>query len=522
MKPNDANWEMRMSASDEAKLKRFLGGLSAPEDMQEPPGPDGDPQLVALTQFLQTLSDTLGPDDVILDVGSGRGILAHALLGIWPVDDSRPWYFAVDRAEALDTLSLPRSVHNHSQKVLFTDFLAGSMPGAPQRVKVVVLRNILHELDIPTTAAVLTAVGKITQSAGRVYLQDIVSLPKGERGNAGWPTDLLRQVLEGLGFACGSPTEQRSRSGTPWFTFILKRASESLVSSPRDAARLIAAAREEQRRRRTARLAELSDSNEETVAEYVMLNAEVAALGAQLQQNLYAGTHPMAGARVLAGIPLIALPPSVLDYAEELPSSPNTRSGLRAILSSKNLIDLPALLRSAFARLWFAGYSERLLFAIPELRAALHDAALRGVDIRILLVDPKSPAARARSASEAYVEPSDLFVDIKNTRQAFAEFDADLREHSPDSSTVRCELRLCRAILSSSFFFVDDLCICSLYTSNLTGGAGAAFVFGSSSVQPNGYFQVLLREFQSGWSEPPLRVDDRPLFARSGGESAPT
>lgn len=490
-----------MSASDHMKkLARYLDGYITGDEMQDPPGPDGDPQLTALIQFLQTLADVLGPDDVILDVGSGRGILAHKLLQIWTEDAKRPWYYAVDREDVLDTLSLPRSIHNHSQKVSFADFVGGRLQCQPRQVKVMVLRNIMHELDIRTTAEVLVALCKIVQLGGQVYLQDIVSLPKGERENAGWLSDLLPVVLEGVGFDCGS-VSHRSHSGTEWFTIILKQKAGHPVLSIPDATRLVADGREQQRQRRTTHLAELGN-NQETLPEYIMLSAEVAALTLQLQQYRYAATPQISGSRVIADVPLVALPVSALDYAEEMPSSTQARSGLRGILSSKNLIDLPSLLRTAVSRLWFAGYSQRLLFMIPEVRASLMDAALRGVDIRILLVDPDSPAAQARSVSEVYAKPSDFFEDIHTTRMGFAAFEDDLRAAAtPNTPEILCTLRLCTSMLSSSFFFVDDLCICSLYSASLTGGVGTALVFRSSSVQPNGYFQVLLREFQSAWGQ---------------------
>lgn len=468
--------------------------------MQEPPGRAGDPQLAALTQFLQTLASELGRDDVILDVGSGRGILAHSLNHIWTEDDMRPWYYAVDREEVLDQLSLPPAIHNHSQKVPFADFVDGRLPCQHRQVKVVVLRNILHELDIRTTAEVLVAVSKIAKLGGQVYLQDVVSLPKGERENAGWPSDLLRMVLEGLGFNCGSTVTSHSHSGTEWFTIILRQNAEQSALNVPDAIRLVADGREQQRHRQTTRLGELGNG-QETLDEYVMLNLEVGALNVQLQEYRYTATTQTAGTRLIAEVPVVPFPASALDYAEEMPASTLARSGLRGILSSKHFIDLPALLRMAVSRLWLAGYSERLLFSIPEVRASLMDAALRGVDIRILLVDPDSPAAHARSMSDAYATPSDLFEDILTTQKGFAEFDEDLRANATaETPEIQCSLRLCTSMLSSSFFFVDDLCICSLYSANLTGGAGAAFIFRSSSVQPNGYFQVLLREFQSAWA----------------------
>lgn len=488
-----------MSAADHTRLKRFLDGFSRIEDMQEPPGPDGDPQLAALIQFFQTLAGTLGTDDVILDIGSGRGILAHAILRIWPADAMRPWYFAVDQESVLDTLSLPPTVHNHSQKVAFGDLVAGRVPCRTEQIRVVVVRNVLHHLDIKTTAELLMALGTIVQAGGQVYVQDIVSLAKGERENAGWPSDLLCTLLDGIGFDTGTRADHRSRSGTEWFTIILKRNPGRAPMRLTHTMRLVADGREQQRQRRTTRLAELGDG-QDTVPEYIILSTEVAALTMQLQQYHYSVAPQPSSTRVVADVPLLALPPSALDYAEEMPHTTRARTGLYGILSSKNLIDLPLLLRGATSRLWFAGYSQRLLFTFPEVRASLLDAATRGVEIRILLVDPESPAAVVRSISEAYADPNDFFDDIRSTQDGFAAFEHELHSVAEGAEQgIRCDLRFTSNTFSSSFFFVDDLCICSLYSADLTGGAGTAFIFRSSSVQPNGYFQVLRREFQQSW-----------------------
>jgi hypothetical protein len=508
-----------MNTPDDSKLQRFLEGFRQPERMQEFSTAESDPQIIALTQFLQALTTTVGPNDVILDVGSGRGLLAHILMRIWPQHHLRPWYYAVDRGSVLDDLSLPQSIHNKSQKILFAEFVNAQLPCAVETVKLVVLRNVLHELDISTTADVLMALCKIVQPATQVYLQDMVSLPKGEREKAGWPVDLLHDVLETVGFDSGTPARHRSRSGTEWFTFILKKTARCQVTNAVDMARVIAQAREKQRQLRTVTLANLgSDPSEALIPEFIALSMEVAALATQLQQNHYAAAHTLPDSRTVAGIPLIALPAAAGDYAEELPAPTAARTGVRGLLSSKSLIDLPLLIRYAARRLWFAGYSERLLFTVPEVRTALHDAVLKGIDVRILMVDPASPAAFARGLSDAYATPNDLFKDIETTRNEFAAFDEGVRSAAGQNDTLHCELRLCTNALSSSFFIVDDLCICSLYSSNLRGGAGVTFVFGSSSVQPNGYFQVLFREFQSGWTEAERKRHDKLTLQESPGD----
>jgi hypothetical protein len=436
------------------------------------------------------------------------GILAHALLRIWPADESRPWYYAVDREPPIETLDLPVAIHNHSQKIRFDMFLAGRLPCPVEKIRVVVFRNSLHHFDIEGTASVFIALRRIVQSGGQIYLQDIVSLPKGEHENVGWPPELLGEVLDAFGFERGTPVPFKSRSGTRWYTFILKEKG-GRIPNLAQAAKLVADARERQRQHHTEKLAELK-SGEDTLAEYFILNTEVASLGVQLLR--YHSLAPTgAKTEIIRGIPLLTFPATPLDYAEPMQPSPRSKAGLLGILSSKRLVDLPALLGTANARLWFAGYSERLLFNVPEIRASLREAVERRVDTRILLVHPDSAAALARGLSEVYTTPSDLYSDILATVSGFAEFEREVQPATVDGSArVPCELRLCRSILSSSFFFVDDLCICSLYSSNLAGATGAAFVFESSSVQTNNYFQVLLREFLALWAQSDRQASDQP------------
>lgn len=466
--------------------------------VQEPPGRDGDPQLAALRQFLQTLIDRLSQDDVILDVGSGRGILADALQRIWQDKSRLPWYYAVDLESSLNLLNLPYQIHNHSKKIPFTDFIDARLPCSTEQVKIVVIRNTFHELNIKNTAEVLVALRRIVRFGAQIYVQDMASLPKGERENAGWRVNLLHSVLEKAGFDCGTPIIQFSHSGTEWFTMILKEKAGFAIPSVSDATSLVAQGRKQQIQLSTKRLFEISDSSEETLAEYIMLSAEVAALNIQLQQTQYAATDEKSEIKEVAELPLTSLSASPLDYAEEMQANVRKRSGLSAILSSKNLINLPVLIDRTVSRLWFAGYSQRLLFTIPEVRSSLMNAAKRSVDVRILLVDPDSPAGQARSVSEVYTKADDFFEDVRATIQYYAKFKEEL-EASADSVNILCDLRLCKSLLSSSFFFADDLCISSFYSANLNGGSGGAFVFKSSSVQSNGYFQVLFREFQGAW-----------------------
>jgi hypothetical protein len=206
----------------------------------------------------------------------------------------------------------------------------------------------------------------------------------------------------------------------------------------------------------------------------------------------------------MAGVAL--RPPAAgSEYAEEIRATPPGASGLKAILSSKTLIDLPALIETTMTRLWFAGYSQRLLFSRGPVRQALRDAAARGVDLRFLIVDPDSEAARARGRSEAYSAPDQLVEDIVQTIDGYRSFVDEIATEGVTPNGDRTELRLCNTIISSSFFFADGACVCSLYSFNLRGGSAPAFILRETPGPQNDYFSLLLREFQTTWLKtPPL------------------
>lgn len=486
-----------MSGTPDPKLTRYLQGYLGGNDVQEPPGPDGDPQLAALDQFLQSHSCSLGADAAVLDVGSGRGIAAHRMLRIWTDDQTRPWYYAVDTETGIDALTLPRAIHNRSRK-FGVDALLQTLSSEFQNVSIVLLRNVLHHLHIAETASMLTTFRHLARAGAVIYLQDLVFLPEGERVNTGWPPEILKELLKKLGFRCSYPVSQRSKSGTPWYTFILTDNAEAAVLGGVPAAELVLRAREEQYRLRIDELSALDDS-EQTLAQYVVLADEVASLGVQIANYSKAAGFGTRGTSI-AGIPVRAIAGSGFDYAEEMASA-NPVSGLRAILSSKRLIDLPALIASSHTRLWFMGYSQRILFSGGEMRDAVKAAVVRGVDVRILLAHPGSPAVQARGASAAYASPEQLVSDIVETEASFFQFRRELEQFSSGERTSKeIALRFCRMVMPASFFIADESCIFSLYSSTLTGGDGAAFVFRSGSPQVNDYFHVLLREFQGAWA----------------------
>ena len=492
-----------MSRHEQDRLNRFLEGYRGTDAMQEPPGPPGDPQLAALNQYLQ-MKNALTTDDIVLDFGCGLGVLATVMEAIWPDKSKRPWYYAVDRKSILDKLALSSSIHNHSKKIDADTFLHTGLDSKSDYLKVVVVRNVFHELDITTTAQLLFRLRHLSQPQTELYVQDMVNLPRGERARVGWAPDLFYGVLRAAGFECPEPVCLTSKGGTNWFALLGRQNSEQPPTLT-TIEQAIVTARSKQREEITEQLQALSaTSDEATTPEYVILQAEEAAISTQLQQYSYNTVRQRkkhAAKHMLAGvIPLASLPSTKLDYAEEVTDVALSRSGLVAVLSSKNLIDFPALLAGCKDRAYFMGYSQRSLFQNQPTSEAVVKALGNGADFKVLLVNPSSEVTIARAKSLAYTSYEDLIADINYTRGAFKAFLGELSAQQQFAlSKPSCELRLMSTIPPCSYFIIDDLCYVSLYSLRLSGGSGPCLVFRNDPMEPNAYFAILLQEFQLAW-----------------------
>lgn len=481
------------------RVRRLVQGLASVEGMQAPPGSLDDTQVTALHQYLQTKL-ALGADDIIADIGSGLGMAASALSEVWGATRELPWYYAVDRAEPLERLAIPTRVHNKSRKVEFEQFLNRDFAVSAAQVRVVVLRNVLHEMDIPTTARVLRSAAENLTAESELYVQDIETLTWGERGKVGWDPALLREVLSRVGFDCTEPVRRAGKSGTRWFSLIARRvrAPASLATVER----FVADARERQRQRLIADLQALNATpNEHTTPDYLILQAAEASLSTLLQQwNYEKDAVPPPEVQIVAGIPLVAIPLTSVDYAVEVMGQPAERSGLVAIISSKNRLDFPGMIAACRERVYFAGYSQRSLMLSEGNRLALGTALQAGADVHVLVCDPNSRAAAARAEAIAYSGLRDLTGDILQTIREFENFRESLL-HMADGEEQyeRCQIRMSTTIPSSSYFILDDLCYVSLYSLRLTGGTGPCLVFQNRPDEVNAYFGILLQDFRLAW-----------------------
>ena len=65
-------------------MQTLIEALSRPEPPQPKEGKHGDPQLAALCQFL--VQNNWENDHVLVDFGSGNGVLAETLNNVYPPD----------------------------------------------------------------------------------------------------------------------------------------------------------------------------------------------------------------------------------------------------------------------------------------------------------------------------------------------------------------------------------------------------------------------------------------------------
>ena len=216
-------------------LYEFLSGYGLPDPMQDPSAAEFDNQIKNLSTHI---ADRLqaAPNGTIADVGSGRGVLLQRLASIDAFKNRPGWlYLAIDFRTNHDevlTRAVELRIHRRVDVLDLTDFQAQSRPNLMEeyaRPLFFVCRNVIHELDIPETAALIHNLSAYCLEGESVVLQDLQVFPAAERGNACWQPQPLRQVLEFSGFDT-THVEESTRRGNRWFTILGARSSRETPS----------------------------------------------------------------------------------------------------------------------------------------------------------------------------------------------------------------------------------------------------------------------------------------------------
>jgi hypothetical protein len=402
---------------------------------------------------------------------------------------------AVDLIEPLSKLSLPFRVHNNSEKVLFEDFFTSRASELSSAIKLVIIRNVFHELDICTTGRVLSGLNSALPPETPIYIQDMSILPNPERGNAGWDPELFESFLTGIGFSPVVPT-LTSYSGIDWFFTTIATIPQEISAS--EAAAACAAERSRQKLALHEKLLASKEdySDDSATARWVDLSLQVSALDLQLGQHAQeASGSPAPEVSAVSQHRILLRNGASAGDGDGQINPVGFLSGVR----NKEEIDIAGMIAASTQIVRFSGYSQKYTFALLDNLSAIEAAAERGVSLQFLISDPAAAATLVRANAKLYSTSTELITDIEDTIDHYVRFIAHLGAIG-DHVASQVEMRLTDSIHPCSYFIIDDLCFVSLYMQRLSGSLGPCLVFGDEGGSEVGYYHLLLQEFAATFS----------------------
>jgi hypothetical protein len=479
---------------------KYLSGLDSPEPPQAATGKDGDPQLAALHQFLVGHA-ALGPEDSIVDIGSGAGVLAAAIEEIWK-NKPPPRYIAVDLKEQLEKLSLPTAIHNNSQKIEFKAFLESEIERLSARPSLVVIRNVFHELNIQQSAYLLARLNQGLHIKSTIYIQDMQRLPRAERGNAGWDIKCFVEVLKKIGMSF-ERLSLVSFSGIPWFAVTAHKTDK--ICSEAEIAKIIATQRRAQKKKMISEIERITPTyTDQTTSDIQVLSIEITFIELQLGRYDESLLDEKTTEEIKLGETKIPLRSSSSKQVFSVASDPNAlieQTGLVGVARTKEAIKIADLIERAQRFVWFAGYSNRLTFEIKANRDALLQALTRGIDFRAILCHPDSPVVSIRAAEPVYADNHELIRDIRASLDHATSFWVQASAVLEAKCLESFRVRLVRSIPPCSYFIIDDLCYAGFYTSRMSGGLAPSFLFKSAELGQIGFYETLMEEFSHSFEQ---------------------
>ena len=499
MKSNEAN-----SFAD-LKAIEFINALSHPETIQPQEGKDGDPQISALSQHLISIGTSLNKK-ILCDFGSGNGIVAGLLAKMPQPLLEQIEYWAIDLPEIVDKLFLPSSIHNISKKYSVDDFYNGILPRRGKDISNIIIRNVIHELDIVNTSKLFHAIKDNISLETEIYIQDMQKLPDAERENVGWEKSILKECLDSIGFRVVD-FDLMSHGGTPWFAFLCKLKPDSLDLDFESIQNIIATHREKQFNNIEKQVHNLTKHWEKTT-ELLKLQNEYTSLSIQLRSVGRLSSSPtLEPSLQKLKIPVKQPRTSGFEYACATSQSVASISGLIAMISSKRLLDFPTLIASAEKNISFGGYSNRSLFRKDENVNALKKAILSGVVLQVLVVNPSSQAAYLRSMEPLYESPDYFISTINDIIGHGLDFYKQIEQELGESrAKERFQFKQSSRSPRWSYFIVDDTCYISFYSIKTSGSAAPCFVFRGLPNVMNNYFHVIRQEFLDLFSEAEILI----------------
>ena len=213
--------------SDSNELLKFISGYECLESPQSIEEIQGDLQLAGLSTLLNSDLKS-NPESRIIDIGCGNGTLIAKLAQInafknYPNLRYIGFDFSLRLPDAFKTVN---ELDLHSKVRLlplnnnWEDFF--TIPS------IIVIRNVFHELNIENAAKIMYNICKYIPVDSVVLLQDMTTLPKAEKGKAGWLGFHLANVFKAGGIE-SILTEDTSKRGIDIFLIEGKRLSECKI-----------------------------------------------------------------------------------------------------------------------------------------------------------------------------------------------------------------------------------------------------------------------------------------------------
>lgn len=337
------------------KLQELLAAYGDAESIQGPQEAPTDSQLKSLALITEEVLHK-SPQGTVLDIGCGKGVFLSKLALLPSFRDNTKWhYLGADYSRLHDSvLQLAASLRFHRRSdVIDIDALYDSWIHSVDTPLplLVIVRNILHELNIPDTARLLHLLSENMAHEDTILIQDLLVFPEAERDNVCWDSYCISRVLDQVGFDTLLVTEP-SRSGAQWFSAKVKKHADAKPFTEEAVYSIVASGRLAQLEKwRSANYLPLDhpDSRLGKVA-IIDFDLQKVALYQQLDDGGFLSTaqrkeKPAPDPRAAMKLALSSYDPSMLDHVQvQLPSIDNFRDransqdALESFLSSEDSI----------------------------------------------------------------------------------------------------------------------------------------------------------------------------------------